>query len=130
MYLLDTNTVIDLFQERGNVAQRVFSIPPREIVLSSIVLYELRVGVAKSRRPEAKRRQIEELARHATLLPFGGTEAADAANIRAALEAEGRVIGPHDILIAATARANGLTLVTHNTGEFSRVEGLRIEDWL
>ncbi|HSL81928.1 MAG TPA: PIN domain-containing protein [Thermoanaerobaculia bacterium] len=65
----------------------------------------------------------------ATLLPFGAAEARAAARIRAGLEAQGRTIGPYDILIAATALARGEVLVTHNTEELGRVEGLRLEDW-
>lgn len=129
MFVLDTNTVIDLFKDRGGVAKQVLATPPREIGLASVVLFELEVGAEKSRRPEENRRQIEELAALATLLPFGRYEARAAARIRIDLEGRGRQIGPYDVLIAATALANGATLVTHNTGEFRRVEGLRVVDW-
>lgn len=129
MYVLDTNTVIDLFKGRGRVAERVLATPPREIGLATVVLYELETGALKSERRQKNRRQIEELAALATLLPFGAAEARAAARIRAGLEAQGRTIGPYDILIAATALARGEVLVTHNTEEFGRVEGLRLEDW-
>jgi len=130
MYLLDTNTVIDLFKDRGEVAERLLSVPPGEIALSSVVLYELEVGVRKSRRPEANRRQIDELARLATPVPFGTAEARAAARIRADLESGGMPIGPYDTLIAATALANGAVLVTSNVEEFGRIAGLRTESWL
>jgi tRNA(fMet)-specific endonuclease VapC len=104
--------------------------PPGEIGLASVVLYELEVGAAKSKRPEAHRRQIEELARLARFVPFGQAEARSAARIRAALEAEGRKIGPYDTLIAGTAMAHGAVLVTHNTRELGRIDGLVVEDWL
>lgn len=129
MYVLDTNTVIDLFKGRGRVAERVLATPPREIGLAAVVLYELETGALKSERRQKNRRQIEELAKLATLLPFGAAEARAAAGIRAGLEAQGRAIGPYDILIAATALARGEVLVTHNTEELGRVEGLRLEDW-
>jgi len=129
MYVLDTNTVIDLFKARGRVAERVLATPPREIGLATVVLHELETGALKSERRQKNRRQIEELAKLATLLPFGAAEARAAARIRAGLEASGRTIGPYDILIAATALARGEVLVTHNTEEFGRVEGLRLEDW-
>ncbi len=129
MFVLDTNTVIDLFKDRGGVAKQVLATPPREIGLASVVLFELEVGAEKSRRPEENRRQIEELAALAPLLPFGRDEARAAARIRIDLERRGRQIGPYDVLVAATALANGATLVTHNTGEFRRVEGLRVVDW-
>ena len=129
MYVLDTNAVIDLFKDRGRVAERVLATPPAEIGLSSVVLYELELGVEKSQRPEDNRRQVEELRRLTSFLPFGVEEAQAAARIRAALEGQGRPIGPYDILIAATALANGATLVTHNTKEYRRIAGLVIEDW-
>ena len=62
-------------------------------------------------------------------LPFDDRCAEEAAQIRADLASQGRPIGPHDILIAATARAHDAVLVTHNIGEFARVTGLRLEDW-
>jgi tRNA(fMet)-specific endonuclease VapC len=130
MYLLDANAVIDLFKGRGRVAERMLATPPGEIGLASVVLYELEVGAAKSKRPEAHRRQIEELARLARFVPFGQAEARSAARIRAALEAEGRKIGPYDTLIAGTAMAHRAVLVTHNTRELGRIDGLVVEDWL
>lgn len=129
MYVLDTNTVIDLFKDRGGVAERVLATPPAEIGLSAVVLYELEVGAEKSDRPARHREQIATFARLATLLPFGVAEARAAARLRAQLEAAGRGIGPYDTLIAATALATGATLVTHNTDELARVNGLRLEDW-
>jgi tRNA(fMet)-specific endonuclease VapC len=129
MYLLDANTVIDLFKKRGRVAERVLATPPGEIALASVVLFELEVGAEKSNRPEAHRRQIRELARLARRVPFGPAEARSAARVRVALEERGQRIGPYDTLIAGTALARGAVLVTHNSSEFGRVDGLRIEDW-
>lgn len=129
MYLLDANAVIDFFKKRGRVADRVLATPPGEIALASVVLYELEVGAAKSKHHRAGLRQIEELARLARFLPFGWSEARAAARIRATLEGKGQKIGPYDTLIAGTALANGAVLVTHNTTEFGRIDGLSIEDW-
>lgn len=129
MFVLDSSTVIDYFKSRGRVAEHLLATPPSEIGLSSIVLYELEVGAERSRRPDVNRRHIEELRRLATFLPFGADEARAAARIRAALEDRGQKIGPYDTLIAATALANGATLVTHNVEEFGRIEGLAIDDW-
>jgi tRNA(fMet)-specific endonuclease VapC len=64
-----------------------------------------------------------------TILPFGSAEARAAARVRSGLERQGLPIGPLDTLIAGTAMAHGLTLVTHNVEEFGRVEGLAIVDW-
>ena len=73
--------------------------------------------------------RLETLLRSLPILPFGEAEARAAARIRADLETVGKPIGPHDVLIAATALAHGATLVTHNLREFRRVKGLLVEDW-
>lgn len=129
MYALDTNTVIYFFKNMGNVAQHLFSLPPHEIVLPSIVLYELEVGIAKSTSPEKRRTQLNELLTVVHVLPFTENEASITAKVRATLEQAGTPIGPLDVLIAGTALANQATLVTHNTKEFSRIDSLRLEDW-
>ncbi len=128
-YYLDTNTVIDLFKKRGRVAERLLARRPGEIALAAIVLYELEVGAEKSKLPEESRRQIEEISAVATIVSFGEAEARAAARIRAQLEAQGTPIGPHDVLIAATTLANGGVLISRNTRELARIQGLQIEDW-
>lgn len=130
MYAFDTSTLVHYFRGRGRVAERLLSTPPRETFLPTVVLYELELGVEKSDAAARRRTELEELASAVQLLPFGADEARAAARIRAALEARGLPVGPYDVLIAATALANGATLVTHNTAEFSRVDGLTIEDWV
>ena len=91
-----------------------------------VVLYELEVGTAHS---TARRAALDAIVRVCRILPFDAQAASRAAVIRNELAGRGQLIGPLDILIAATASANGATLVTHNTAEFSRVPGLFIEDW-
>jgi tRNA(fMet)-specific endonuclease VapC len=130
MYALDANTVIHFFKGKGNVAKRLLAIAPTEIALPSVALYELEVGRLKSRNPERRRREIEELSTFATILPFGPPEAAAAAQVRAELERTGLSIGPYDVLIAGTALSHRAILVTNNTAEFGRVRGLVAEDWL
>ncbi len=129
MYALDTNTVIYFFKNMGHVAQHLFSLPPHEIALPSVVLYELEVGIAKSTSPEKRRAQLNELLTLVRVLPFSENEAAISAKLRAILEQAGTPIGPLDMMIAGTALANKATLVTHNTKEFSRINQLRLEDW-
>jgi tRNA(fMet)-specific endonuclease VapC len=129
MYVLDTNTLIYFFKGIGKVAEKLLSIPPKNIGLPSIVLYEILVGIAKSISPEKRTFQLEQLATTVNILPFGRKEAGYAAKIRAGLETKGQPIGPYDVLIAATAISNNGILVTHNLNEFQRVDGLRIEDW-
>ena len=125
MYILDTNTLIYFFKGLGNVAERLLAVPPKDIGLPAIV----EVGIGKSTSPEKRKRQLHQLTDVVTVLAFGRKEATHAAAIRTKLEAKGRPIGPYDILIAATAVANSGVLVTHNTKEFKRIDGLKIEDW-
>lgn len=129
MHILDTNTLIYYFKGMGNVAGKLLSIPPKDIGLPTIVLYELYVGIAKASGSEKRKIQLAQFVDTVNLLPFRQEEADYAATIRANLEARGCPIGPYDILIAATALANKGTLVTHNLKEFGRIEGLEIEDW-
>ena len=129
MYALDTNTVIYFFKGMGNVAKHLFSLPPQEIFLPSVVLYELEVGIAKSISPEKRRKQLDELLTVIQVLPFSENEALITAQIRAKLEKARTPIGALDTIIAGIALANQATLVTHNTKEFSRIDGLNLEDW-
>lgn len=99
------------------------------LCISTIVLTELLHGAARSARPEHNRREVERFAARLEVLPFDADAAGHAAEIRAVLERRGQVIGGHDLLIAGHARSRGLVVVTGNLGEFSRVEGLRAEDW-
>lgn len=129
MYVLDSNTLIYFFKGMGNVADNLLQHPPRDIAIPAIVLYELEVGLAKSKTPEKRRKQLETLTELVAILPLGVKEARAAATIRATLEAAGTPIGPMDTLIAGTALANRGTLVTHNAKEFSRVSDLQVTDW-
>lgn len=129
MYLLDTNTLIYFFKGMGNVAETLLSKSPKDISIPSIALYELEVGIAKSNSPKKRKKQLESLTSRIAILPFASKEAEVAAMIRAELENTGTPIGPYDTLIAGIALSSNATLVTHNTQEFSRVEGLSLEDW-
>jgi tRNA(fMet)-specific endonuclease VapC len=111
------------------VAEVLLSKSPRDIVVSTITLYELEVGISKSNSPQKRRAQLESFVSRVAILPFGLKEAEASAKIRANLEDRGMSIGPLDNLIAGTAVCTGTILVTHNTKEFGRVAGLTIEDW-
>lgn len=128
-FVLDTNTLIYFFKGLGHVAQHMFATPPTEIGIPAIVLYELEVGIAKSKSPQKRITQLQGFVSLIHVIPFGHSEAKTAATIRVKLEKEGKLIGPYDVLIAASALANHCTLVTHNKEEFGRVQGLKIEDW-
>ena len=133
MICLDTNAVIAAINKRKpNIRRRLeAAIATGEPVgLSTIVLFELRYGIAKSARPQENAAILAAfLALDVTPLPFEPEDAEEAGDIRAELEREGTPIGPYDVLIAAQARRRSALLVTANTGEFTRVPGLRIEDW-
>ena len=128
-YLLDTNTIIYFFKGTGQVADNLLQIPPMDIGIPAIVLYELEVGLGKSKTPAKRRKQLQTLVNLVTVIPFGEEEAECAAKVRTLLEKAGTPIGPIDNLIAGTALACKATLVTHNTAEFKRIKGLKLLDW-
>ena len=113
----------------GNVAETLLAKSPKDISIPSIALYELEVGIAKSNSPQKRKKQLESLISRIAVMPFASKEAEVAAMIRAELENIGTPIGPYDTLIAGIALSSNATLVTHSTKEFSRVEGLSLEDW-
>jgi tRNA(fMet)-specific endonuclease VapC len=129
MFMLDTNTLIYFFKGMGKVEENLFSHSPRDIFIPSLVIYELQVGIAKSNNPQKREKQLATLLEQVNVIPFEEREAKTSALIRADLEKKGTPIGPLDILIAGSAKAHNLTLVTHNTREFMRVEGLTLRDW-
>jgi len=129
MWVLDTNTLIYFFKGEGNVAKEILARSPSDIGIPSIVLYELEVGIAKSTSPRKRMGQLGELTAVVQTLPFGAAEARVSAAIRSNLEKKGKPIGPYDVLIAGTAKACNATLVTRNTREFKRVQGLVLENW-
>lgn len=129
MFVLDTNTLIYFFKGQGRVAERMLGTSPRDIRIPAAVLYELELGIARSSQPRKRRGQLDAMLSAVTILPLDGVAARHAAELRASLDAAGTPIGPMDTLIAGTAIAAQGVLVTHNTGEFSRVKGLRLADW-
>jgi tRNA(fMet)-specific endonuclease VapC len=132
IYLLDTNTWISyLRQKSAQLIQRFQQANPGDIALSSVVLGELFFGAHRGSTTNrvVNLALIARLQQQFVSLPFEDRAAAEYGDIRAYLASRGTPIGPNDLMIASIARANGLTLVTHNTSEFSRVPGLRLEDW-
>jgi tRNA(fMet)-specific endonuclease VapC len=132
MICLDTNAVIGFLkgEPRALVARVERELLHGALSLPSVALFELHYGIAKSaRREENTGRLGIFLQLPVAVLPFDADDAREAGDIRAALERAGTPIGPYDILIAAQARRRGATLVTANDREFSRVPGLRCEDW-
>jgi tRNA(fMet)-specific endonuclease VapC len=132
-YFLDTNAVIALLKNQpAGVRGRLRRVVSRgaSIAVSSVVLYELWYGVARSerRRDNAERLRIF-LSGKIDVVPFDEQDAVTAGDLRATLEAAGTPIGPYDLLIAAQALWSRATLVTANISEFARVRGLVWQDW-
>ena len=101
----------------------------RKITIPSVVLYELFYGAEKSQRREHNIANIQTFVSELEIVPFDTKAAELAGKIRFDLEKRGQPIGGYDLMIAATALANNGVVVTNNTREFSRVNGLSLEDW-
>ena len=130
VYLLDTNACIHILNGSSpELAGRLRRHRPSEIRLCSVVKAELLYGARKSARPAENLRLLEELFAAVGSLSFDDESAAHAGTIRHDLERAGTPIGAYDLMIAATAMAHDAVLITHNVGEFSRVLGLKLEDW-
>ena len=129
-YMLDSNTCAFIMNERHGVVERFRQALPHGVCVSTIVLSELEYGVRKSAAKERNRTKLNGLCALLTVFPYDTQASAEYGIIRSELERRGQVIGSLDTLIAAHAKSLGLTLVTNNTGEFLRVEGLTLEDWV
>ncbi|MDP2110160.1 MAG: type II toxin-antitoxin system VapC family toxin [Thiobacillus sp.] len=130
IYLLDTNVCIHLLNEKHPaILQHFRQHGPADIAMCSVVKAELLYGARRSQRVEANLQLLKVFFAPLQSLPFDDECAEHYGQIHANLLTQGKPIGPNDTLIAAIARAHDATLVTHNTGEFSRVAGLRMEDW-
>jgi tRNA(fMet)-specific endonuclease VapC len=130
MFLLDTNVCIQFLNKKSQrLIAKLTAIEPEEVFLCSIVKAELFYGAFKSNNPLRTLRIQKEFCGRFESLPFDDRAAEVYGEIRSNLEQKGQIIGPNDLIIAAIARANDLTLITHNGKEFGRVEGLNVEDW-
>lgn len=130
MYLLDANACIRILNDTSPpLVERLRRHPPTAIRMCSVVKAELFYGARKSGRVAQNLALLKRFFHPYVSLGFDDLCAEHYGQIRAALERDGTPIGPNDLMIAATARAHDLVLVTHNVGEFSRVVGLRLEDW-
>ena len=129
-FLLDTNVCIRILNGSSTgVIERLEHLDPAEIAMSAVVRAELVFGARKSTYVAENLRLVDALFEPFVCLPFDDRAADSYGTLRADLERGGRPIGPNDLLIAATALAHDLTLVTHTVSEFARVPGLRVEDW-
>ena len=129
-YLLDTNILSDLIRNpQGVVGARITKAGENTICTSIIVAAELRYGAAKSNSGKLAER-IELILSALTILPLETPADHQYATLRHHLTRQGTPIGPNDLLIATHAIASDLTVVTANVGGFSRVSGLKVENWL
>lgn len=129
-FLFDTDVLSELIRHpQGALARRMTALPPDRLRSSIVVACELRYGALKKKSPRLQQK-VDQLLELVTVLPLEAEADRHYGQIRTALERQGRVIGQNDLLIAAHARALGLTLVTANVAEFSRVPGLSVENWL
>jgi tRNA(fMet)-specific endonuclease VapC len=130
MYLLDSNACIEFLRGKNAVFLRNFvSHPASDLFVCSIVAAELRYGAARSRHPGRERAKVDLFLTLYTSFDFDDVAASLFVERRVDLETRGVMIGEFDLMIAAIALTNNLTLVTHNTAEFGRVTGLTLEDW-
>ena len=128
--MLDTNLCVRVLRDRPQGLRPRLNIEADSLCISSITFAELVYGAEKSARPAQNRAEVDKLATRLQVLAFDDRAAAHSAEIRANLERRGVPIGAYDLLIAGHGRSQGLIIVTGNLREFSRVEGLRAEDWL
>ena len=130
MYLLDTNVLIDFMNNRNPILTETFlSHHPADLTVSAISVFELEFGAAKSNLGEKTRQKMAMFLAPFSILPFAADDAYEAALVRAFLKKSGTIIGPYDVQLAGQAIAKKMTFVTHNTREFTRVQGLTVEDW-
>ena len=130
LYMLDTD-IFSYIMNRCNdaVLRRFETVGMSEVCISAITKSELMYGVEISPKRQINQAALDAYLLYLDVLDFPGDAARDYAQIRASLKARGTMIGANDLLIAAHARCLGLTLVTNNTREFSRVPELKIENW-
>jgi tRNA(fMet)-specific endonuclease VapC len=128
-YLLDSNTVsFHLRRSSPELQRRLRRTPASSVGLSVVTEMEIRYGLARN--PKLRIAPlVEEFLAGITILPLDSAVAHQYAKTRAALDARGSPIGPLDLMIASHALSLGLTLITSNTDEFRRVEGLSCQDW-
>lgn len=131
IYLLDTNICIYLIKRRPPQALAHFRrCAVGDIGLSTVTLAELQYGVAKSQFPAQNQQALDAFTLPLEVVAFDAAAAAAYGPVRAALERQGTPIGALDLLIAAHALSRGVILATNNPREFSRVPGLRVENWV
>lgn len=131
IHLLDSNVCVNYLRygQASPAAIRIVNAPADSVGLCSIVVAELLYGARRSSQVSQSLAQVRQFCAQFTSLPFDDAAAEECGKLRAHLAGLGTPIGPNDLMIASIALVHSLILVTHNTVEFSRVPGLRLEDW-
>lgn len=129
-YYLDTNIIIYAMKnEYPNIKNHFLKVPSSSIVIPNIVLAEIEYGARKSKNYKKTIDVYNQFTNTFEMAEFSIKAVKEYGNIRKDLEKQGKIIGPNDLIIAAIVKSEDGILVTHNTNEFSRVKGLKIEDW-
>ena len=128
-YILDTDICIYAIKSKPPELREVFNRQSPHLCISAVTYAELVFGAEKSAHVERNLGVVENFAARMPVLAFSEKASAHYGQIRAELERRGTPIGPYDLMISGHARSEGLVLVTNNTREFGRVEGLRLENW-
>lgn len=130
-YLLDTNICIYIIKKKPeSVIKKFEKLKVGSVAISTITLSELYFGVAKSSKPDENMIALQEFISPLEILDFTSSDSIIYGKIRSSLEKNGLPIGAMDLLIASIAKSNDLILVTNNVKEFSRIEDLKIENWV
>lgn len=130
-YILDTNICIYIIKQKPEVVlKRLIRHNPLDIGISVITYFELIYGVYKSSNSDKNHKALKDFISSFEVLEWGEKEADSAGKIRASLEKMGKSIGSFDLQIAGQAMARHLILVTNNEKEFSRIKGLKLENWV
>lgn len=129
-YMLDTNICIYVMKTYPPELRETFNALAEQLCISSITLGELHYGAEKSARRIENLTAIAHFTARLDVLPFADKAAAHYGQVRAELERAGMPCGPHDMQIGGHARSEGLIVVTNNMREFSRMPGVRAENWV
>jgi len=129
-FMLDTNACIGVINGKpASLRERLLEVPAVGVAISQIVRYELEFGVCRSSQQERNKANLSHFLRYIQVLDWQDEQTIEAAQIRCELARKGQPIGHYDTLIAAHTRSLNAVLITHNTREFSRVDGLQLDDW-
>lgn len=130
-YMLDTNIIV---YAKNNRPKTVFvnfqRYTPKDMCISAITMAELEFGICNSSKPEQNRLALAMFLSGIEIAPFDKKAAEEYGKIRFDLKMRGLLIGSNDMLIAAHAKSLGLTLISNNTREFERIDGLKLENWV